>query len=129
MNIANSRSLLLCILVCLFASSANAALYTNGETKGTKKEIIIVNIDEDLNSQLSSIADYTYNVYRAAQKSVVTITAYLSDKDAESTEITDLVSLLTELGVEEEHLVIKKDAKEHNLAYFTLSIAAGPDVQ
>ena len=111
---------MLCILVCLFASSANAALYTNGETKETKKEIIIVNIDEDLNSQLSSIADYIYNVYRDAQKSVVTITANLSDKDAESTEITDLVSLLTELGVEEEHLVIKKDAKEHNLAYFTL---------
>ncbi len=129
MNIANSRSLLLCILVCLFASSANATLFPNGDTKETKKEIIIVNIDEDLNGQLSSLADYTYNVYRASQKSVVTITSYLSDKDSESTEITDLVTLLKKLGVEKDHLVVKTDAEDHDRAYFTLSIAAGPDVQ
>lgn len=129
MNIANSRSLLLCILVCLFALSANATLYPNGDNKETKKEIIIVNIDEDLNGQLSSLADYTYNVYRASQKSVVTITTYLSNNEEESSEITDLVTLLTKLGVEKDHLIVKKDGKDHDRDYFTLSIAAGPDVQ
>ncbi len=129
MNIANSRSLLLCLTVCLFALTANASSYINGDKKETKKEIIIVNIDEDLTNQLSSLADYTYNIYKASQKSVVTITSYLSDKDLESEEVSNLVLLLKKRGVDEDHLVVKKDDFEHSQAYFTLSIVGGPDVQ
>jgi len=100
-----------------------------GDKKPAKKDIIIVNIDEGLSSQLAGLAQYTYDLYLSNNKGTVTIKKYLESIDAEDASISHLVALITDLGVHESRISIKSEILTLEQPYFTLSVTAGPEVQ
>ncbi len=129
MNIANSKMLLLIAAMCFCTYVGSATVSTNGIAKEVKKEIIIVNVDNDLSNQVAGLADYAFNLYKSGNKGSITITTYLKGEISDSPEVTDLLDRLSKLGVEKDDLVVKQEELVVPIAYFTVSIAAGPDVQ
>jgi len=61
MNITNSIVLLLCLLLSISDIKATASAPLTDDKK-ENKEIIIIQIDEQLDAQLSSLADYAYQL-------------------------------------------------------------------
>jgi hypothetical protein len=129
MNIANSRALLLSLLVCLFALSLSATHLTDGKVKETKKEIIVVSIDQNIGDQLSGLAQYTYDLYLSSDKGLVSITKYLDETMDEDKTVETLISLLKDLGVSETNINVSSEKLTLAQPYFTLSVSAIPAVQ
>jgi len=97
------------------------------DDKTEKKEIIIVQIDEDLSAQISALADYAYQIYHNLDRGVIKITTY-TDLNQESS-VSELLALLDDKGVTKNDIIIEKKGLELDQAYFTISVAEGPAVQ
>lgn len=130
MNIANSRALLLSLIISLFTLSLSA---TNGITekakKDTKKDLIIVNIDPDLSDQLAGLANYTFGLYKAHDNGMVSIKRYVNEDTKDQDAVNELIVLLKGLGVGQDRITISDEKLALDKPYFTLSVSAGPNVQ
>lgn len=131
MNLTNSKSLLLVILCCILMSpiigTANDA---NDTLKDQKKELIIVNVDEELTASLTDLADYVLTIYSPKTEDKITIKRYLNAEDGESKEvISELVQLLVSSGISTEHIEVLDAHTSLNHPYFSLAIATTKEVQ
>ena len=73
MNITNSIILLLCLLMSFSDIKAIDSLPLTDDKKDSK-EIIIIQIDDQLDDQLSSLAEYTYDLYQKHGRGTVSYT-------------------------------------------------------
>jgi len=126
MNITNSIVLLLCLILSISDVKATDTAPLTDDKKDNK-EIIIIQIDDQIEAQLSSIADYAYDLYQKHNRGLIKVTTYtdLSDESA----VTKLISLLDKKGLDSGDMVAETKGLEVDNPYFTISVTAGPAVQ
>ncbi len=126
MNITNSIILLLCLLMSFSDIKAIDSVPLTDDKKDSK-EIIIIQIDDQLDDQLSSLAEYTYDLYQKHGRGIIKITIYTDDSDESS--VDDLVLLLDKKGLDDGDIVEETKELEVDQPYFTISVSAGPAIQ
>ena len=126
MNITNSIILLLCLLMSFSDIKAIDSVPLTDDKKDSK-EIIIIQIDDQLDDQLSSLAEYTYDLYQKHGRGIIKITIYTDDSDESS--VDDLVLLLDKKGLDDGDIVEEIKELEVDQPYFTISVSAGPAIQ
>ena len=131
MNIFNSHILLVCLFMsAYFTAGASVDLDTFSPTEDSKKELIIVNVDENLSSSLDQLATYVQQLFGTDDAGNITIKRYISDGDEKSKKsINSLVVLLVQKGIPEDHIEVADEALKLDHPYFTLTVSEGPDVQ
>jgi len=123
MSVSNSILLLLCSFLCLTETKASLT----DPVTDDKKEIIIVQIDEELNEQIVSLANYAYQLYKGHDRGMIKVTIY-SDLNQEAV-VTDLINMLGDKGVEKDDLLSEHKDLEVETAYFTISVSEGAAIQ
>lgn len=126
MNVTNSIVLLLCLLLSFGEANATDFVAPHSDEKESK-EIIIIQIDDNLDKQLTSLASYTFDLYKRFDHGIIKITAYTDLKEEKA--ITELTSLLGDKGLTTSSIVIENKELELDQAYFTISVSSGPAVQ
>jgi len=126
MNITNSIVLLLCLLMSFSDIKATDSVPFTDDKKESK-EIIIIQIDDQLDNQLASLAEYTYDLYQKHDRGLIKITTY-SDLSDEA-KVSDLMELLDQKGLDDGDIIAEKKELEVAQAYFTISVTSGPAVQ
>ena len=126
MNITNSIILLLCLLMSFSDIKAIDSVPLTDDKKDSK-EIIIIQMDDQLDDQLSSLAEYTYDLYQKHGRGIIKITIYTDDSDESS--VDDLVLLLDKKGLDDGDIVEEIKELEVDQPYFTISVSAGPAIQ
>ena len=130
MNMINSHSLLLCVFLCM----SNLLLAFNGtpteRSKTSNKELIIINVDEELSSSLDDLAKYVHHLFDSKKESQITIKRYINESDVESrATVSDLVTLLIENGITADHIKVKDEPLKLTQPYFTIAVSEVPEVQ
>ena len=130
MNMISSRSLLLCIILCI-SGSLIAFSGTNPDRSTTSnKELIIVNVDESLSSSMEDLAKYVYNLAYGENVSKITIKRYIESSDEQSKQtISGLISLLIDQGIASDYIVVSDEPLTLQQPYFTVAVSEVPKVQ
>ena len=128
MNIANSRALLLSVIVCLFSLSVGAIQIDISHKSNKTKEVIIVNIDSELNDDLPDLAQYTFDLHNSLGDGLVTIKDY-QPSGSDLTPINRLVVMLHDLGIKKDQIVLKHVESAPITPYFTVSVTPSSEVQ
>lgn len=97
------------------------------DDKKESKEIIIIQLDDQLDDQLTSLAEYTYSLYQKHNRGLIKITTYTDHLD--ESRIIDLMKLLDKKGLDEGDIIEERKELEVDQAYFTISVTSGPEVQ
>ena len=126
MNVTKRRAfgLLLCICISMSAILANSDTLGNNVDK--KKELIIVNVDDQFYTQLDQLASYVHNRYESIDARSITIKTYMSN-DFDSVE--KLVDSLITQGISKKDITIKEGETRLENAYFTLTLEPQPAIQ
>ena len=131
MNVTNSRYLLLGILVCLMFTPLSAVTHTDTDSiKKKNKELIIVSIDENLQSSVIDLTNYVKGIYSASEEDMIYIKTYLHPEDAQSqSTVEKLVASLVNSGIPKKNIEIVSESKYLSHPYFSLAITENSKVQ
>lgn len=128
MNVTNSRALLLSLLLCLLFTGISASDSNTESPKKSVRDLIIVQVDDQLNAQIDALSNYTLHLHKSKNKGQITIKEYLV-KDHKNDQVKFLITQLIEKGISEENIVFETAQSATGNAYFTVSVTTGPDIQ
>jgi hypothetical protein len=128
MDITKSRALLLSLFVCFSLISSVATPISFGNEKKPTKELIIVNVDAQLTSQLGSLVEYVHNLYQSNKDGVITIKTYMNIESDQSS-VDSLIILLRKVGVSKSDIKLIKESSTLENPYFTLSVSSRSAIQ
>lgn len=131
MNIFNSKALLLGVFLffLLVPLSGWAPKFTDSIPE-SKKELIIVSIDESLMSNIGQLATYIESKFEHTEGDVIRIKTYLHPEDDCSMKKIDvLIQLLVDKGISRSTINIQEGGQFLNHPYFSLALVQNPGIQ